>query len=554
MTSGLNLQEKVQSLWSRLTEVCAWTPDKTAVLGIDDEGRERTSSYIEMVEGIARLSENLVQIGIERGDRVALIMTNRIDWVYCFFAIQRIGAVVVPINTRLQPHEMSYILRNSRTNHVVVLDQFRSRNYSSDFAQICGGWAGANRNGVMSAALPDLRNVVIKRRESVTERSPDVWDLDELCDEPSPAGIRDLANAAEHLVDPETLGMIKYTSGSTGFPKGVILSQAGCVRAALLATDRLGIGSKDRWFSAAPFFHVGGSVWSLLTAILSGGMLVFTETHEPELSLRYAERESCTIIYGVPAMIRDLMAELRGTTYELDAVRLVSATDKALAEEVQRRIPSVTTPINAFGLTETFGPFAVLSPTDTWDKKVTTCGRLLPGNEMKVIDPDSGLEVEPGRVGEGLLRGGVTTGYWDAEGETASAIDQEGWFHSGDLVTMDALGYVTWVGRLKAMLKIGGENVSAEEVENCLQRHPAILLAVVVGIPDPRLDEVACAFVVTQKDESVSTVDLATWCQQDLARFKVPKQFRFVSQDEIPMTGSGKVDRAKVQALAFSRS
>lgn len=537
-----------QTLWSRLSEVGEQFAEKEALVSVDTDGREQRVTYRELVESVRSASAALVQAGVRSGDRLTLWMTNSPDWIRCYFGALRIGAVVVPVNTWLKPSEIHYVIEQSRSRHLVILDSFRGKSFTAMLEQICPQWRGSKAGFLHSPELPELRTVVVVPRDGSRYEDADGYDFCELADDADGAALA-LADELERQVDPQSLALIKYTSGSTGFPKGAMLTQGGVVANALLHTEQIGVAAGgERWFSSMPFFHVGGSVWGLMSTLMRGSTLVFLEAWDPVLALQLVERERCTVVFAVPAMMRDMMTLLRGGGHDLSSVWTLTAQDPGMVREVHELIPSATAVLNPFGLTETYGPATVTSPRDPAEPQTTTCGRVLPGYECRVVAPGTDTEVAPGVPGEALVRGNVTRGYWDKPTETAAAIDADGWLHTGDLASLDADGYLTYIGRIKSMLKVGGENVSVEEVENCILQHAAILECIVVGVPDPRKDQVGRAYLVLEEGESTGAEELRDWCTERLASFKVPRDYVFV--ESLPHTGSGKIDRAAVQEMA----
>jgi fatty-acyl-CoA synthase len=537
-----------QTLWGMLVDAAERFSGKEALVAVGDDGAERRVTYDELLRRSRALSAGLAGIGVRRGDRLALWMTNLPEFVYVYFAAMRLGAVLVPVSTRLVPREVRYVVGQSGSRHLVLLDGFRRVDFLAALEAVCPGWRGSTAGRLMSDELPDLRTVTVLGRDGRPAAGRDRFDLAALMQGGNAPADDALADAMGSEVRASDLAMIKYTSGSTGFPKGAMLEQGGLVANAVLHSERLEISSADRWFSGVALFHAGGSVWGMLTALVRGATLVFTETFEAERGLEVAARERCTAIFGVPAMLRDYASALRSGSFDLGAVRLMGGSvDPALADELRRLVPSLTTTINAYGLTEAYATCAAAGPRDRPELQAATCGRPYRGLECRAVDPTTGRDVGPGEVGEALLRGLVMRGYWNKPEETAAAVDADGWLHTGDLVSIDADGYIRYVGRIKTMLKVAGENVAVEEVENVIAEHDDVDNCAVVGVADARKDQAVWAYVVRRSAE-VGADQLRAWCEERLARFKVPERFVFV--DDLPRTGSGKVDRPAVEQLA----
>jgi fatty-acyl-CoA synthase len=329
--------------------------------------------------------------------------------------------------------------------------------------------------------------------------------------------------------------MIKYTSGSTGFPKGAMLEQGGVVANATLHSRRIGLGPSDIFFSMMPFFHGGGSIWGLMTMMVNGGTLVFTEAFNARLAAEMIAAERPTVMFGVLA--EEVVDAALEKGLEFDSLRIAHAPNA----DARRIMPNATFSIVPFGLTETYGPAAVGCLSDPDDTRGVTSGRMLDGNVCRVVDPSTGADVAPGEIGEAWIRGNIMRGYWNKPEETARAIDADGWLHSEDLISMDARGFITYRGRLKLMLKVGGENVSIEEVENVVASHDAVAGCGAVGVPDARKGEAVCVYVALRPRHPVEEAELRAWLAPRLARFKMPREIVFVG--ELPRLANGKLDR-----------
>jgi fatty-acyl-CoA synthase len=471
-------------------------------------------------------------------------MTNTPEWVVSSFAAMRLGAAVVPVNTFLKPAEVKYVISQSGARHLLMLDGFRQLNMPSMLREIAPEFSQDARPGFFfSDELPDLRNVAIFHRSGGSH--PGAYDfgtLEGIGRDTSAGEARRLADHMEQEVRPSDLGMVKYTSGSTGFPKGVMLEQGGIVANGVLHSRRIGVGRSDVFFSMMPFFHGGGSIWGLMTMMVNGGTLVFTEAFNAALAVDLMERERATVFMGVLA--QEVVAAAIETGRVLPSLRVSHLPN----DDALKVMPNVTFTIVPFGLTETYGPAAVTSPGDPEEKRSTTSGRMLEGNTLRVVDPETGRDPGVGEVGEAWIRGNVMRGYWNKPDETGRAIDGEGWLHSEDLVKVDADGYVTYVGRVKLMLKVGGENVSIEEVETVVASHEAVDQCGAVGVPDPRKHEVVRVYVVIRPGHQLQEAELRPWLESRLARFKMPRDIIFVT--ELPRLANGKLDRVALGRLA----
>ncbi|MFT3866706.1 MAG: AMP-binding protein [Solirubrobacterales bacterium] len=527
------------TLWKRLREVATDNLDKPALISRSDDGAIDSLTYAELMARAEALSAGLATAGVRRGDRLALWMTNRLEWAEVFLATARIGAVLAPASTRLQPPELAFLVRQSGSRHLVLMDRFRRIDFVVQFAEIVGDEPRSAPGRFFSEALPDLRTVIVAPRDG----GGDLAAIRGAGEEPR---ARALAEQMEAEVRGGDLGMIKYTSGSTGTPKGALLEQGGIVANAILHSERLRCGAAERWFNPNPFFHAGGSIWGLMSTLMQGATLVFTEAFRPHAALEMIERERCTVSFGVPAMIRDELDVLEAEPgrYDVSSLRICVASRPDIGPRAIE-LMGVSGVWGPYGMTETYGTIAVADPTDSLEHQLHTQGKILDGVESRIVDPLTGEVLPRGKVGEINLRGLVTRGYHEQPEASADLIDAEGWMHTGDLAMIDEDDYVYYRGRAKLMLKVGSENVSVEEVENCVTEHEAVLDCVVCGVPHPRLDQVPRAMLTFRPGEAASDDELREWCEARLARFKVPDAF--VVADALPMTGSGKLDRAAAE-------
>ena len=526
-------------LWPLIRARAEAHPEKEFLVAVDDEGIVRRVSYGEFVQMAERFSAGLVEVGAKRGDRIGLLMTNLVEWVITYFAALRIGGITVPISSRLKTPEIAYILDKAEVQHLVILDSFRKRPFYEMVRSLLRD-ERASIETMVTPVLQHLRNLVVLQKRSASVLHPADLPFSRLA-QPREYSLRQAARIAES-VQPEDVALIKFTSGSTAFPKGAVLEQWGIATNALLHARRLDLQPGDRWFSSMPFFHAGGSIWGLMTMVATGGTLVFTEAFDAQTALSLIESERCTVQFGVGPMIRDEVEQLKKRGHSLKSLRLCVRGDAALVDDVHQWLGAERV-FSAYGATEAYGPTSVLGPYDPPEKSRTQ-GRFLDGVEHRVVDPATGVDVAAGEVGECLIRRPVMRGYFNDPEQTSRTIDADGWFHTHDLVRLDSDGFVTFVGRLSTMIKVGGENVAPEEVEDCIRRLPFIRECCVVGVQDERKGEIPRAYLVLMDGESqaLRLGDVRNWCLDHLAGYKIPQEFIIV--ESLPMTGPGKVDRA----------
>jgi len=531
-----------RTIWQTLLGIAKRNPQRHALVAASDAGEVQRVTYERLAERVRNVSAGLASIGVRRGDRLILWMTNTPEWVVCSFAAMRLGASVVPINTFLKPAEIRYLIAQSGARHLLMIDAFRKLLPADMLAEVCPEFAVAKTPGTLfSADQPELRNVILFGRSGGRHTGAfDLTALETLGATNEEA--RQLADRMAHEVQGSDLGMIKYTSGSTGFPKGAMLEQGGLVANGILHSRRIGIVQSDVFFSMMPFFHGGGSIWGLMTTMTNGATLVFTEAFNPALAVDLIESEQATIMFGV--LGKEVIEAALEKGRQLPSVRIGHAPN----EDARRVFPNAAFCFFPFGLTECYGPAAVTSPDEPPEKRDTTCGRMLEGNELRVVDPTTGQDVRPGVAGEAWVRGNVMRGYWNNPEQTKRAIDADGWFHSEDLVSVDSDGYISFAGRLKLMLKVGGENVSVEEVENVIASHEAVASCAAVGVPDKRKGEAVRAYVTRRPRHSLERQELHAWLELRLARFKVPREIVFV--DRLPRLANGKLDRVTLNQWA----
>lgn len=492
---------------------------------VTDAGESWT--YQEIQADVDALAASLHGLGIEAGDRVAILLPGCPEFVIAAYALARLGVVVVPINPRLAESEIRYLLRHSEAVAAVTVEQFHGVDYLELFEELL-------------PQLPELQYLV-------TVGDEDLWYDDRIFqfeDLVSAGTGRDLP---DHEVDPERdLLAIVYTSGTTGKPKGVELTHRNLIHAAAATADAMGLGRDDRVFGVTALFHVFGLGPGVVGCALAGSTLVLQEEFEPEGALDLIEACRVTVHYGVPTVFAEELRAQTARPRDLTSLRRGLVAGAPMPEALFRRVEAELCPelLVAYSLTETSSVLAVTRPGDRSEKRRMTVGRPVAGMEVRVVEEDgSVLPVES--LGEIAARGpAVMRGYYRQPRETEASFGPDGHFRTGDLGIVDEDGFVHLVGRRKDVIIRSGYNVYPSEVEDRLHAHPAVKDAVVVGVQDELLGEAICAAVVLVEGAIVNEREIGVWCGEILADYKIPDRVRFV--DDLPMTGTRKIRRVEI--------
>jgi fatty-acyl-CoA synthase len=500
-------------------------PDRIFVRFGDDE-----FTYGEVEEDVQALAAALANLGIEAGDRVAIILPGCSEFVVALFALARMGAVAVPLNPRLTEPELQYMLRHSETVCAVTIETFGGVDYLQRFESLFPN-------------LPGLQYLATVGEE-------DLWYDDRIFQ------FEDLVSAGRgrSFVAPEinpeddSLALV-YTSGTTGKPKGVELTHGNLVHVAAATSDVLGLTSDDRVVGVTALFHVFGLGPGIIGTAMAGASLILQEEFDAALTLDLVEAWGATVHHGVPTVFISELHEQRRTARDLSTLRTGIVAGAPMPEEVLRAVQEELCQgvLTAYSLTEAASTFAITRPEDPAEKRRYTVGRPIEGSEVRVLESD-GTPLPVESLGELAVAGpGVMKGYYRQPRETAGALDAEGFLRTGDLGIVDEEGYLHLVGRRKEVIIRGGFNVHPREVEDRLHAHPAVRDAAVVGVPDEILGETICAAVVPVEGAIVTGEELRTWCGRTLADHKVPDEVRFM--DALPMTATGKVHRVELARI-----
>lgn len=500
-----------------LREAAATWPDRPALIeGIEDSASRRRWTFGELLADAEKVAKALAA-EFEPGERVAVWAPNIPEWILLEFGAALAGVVLVTVNPAYQKKELEYVLRQSKAAGLFYMQAFRGNPMGKMVDEV-------------APELPTLRVTVSFDNfdQFVAGGSPET---------PLPE------------VSPMDPVQIQYTSGTTGFPKGAYLHHRGITNNARLCGERLGVGEGDVYVNPMPLFHTGGCVLAVLAPVQLGAALCCMVQFEQGLMLQLLEEEKGTHMLGVPTMLIAAMEHPDFKTRKLTSLRVACSGGSTVPAELVRRIESslgVKFSI-VYGQTESSPAITLGKLDDADDDKANTLGPALPQTEIKVVDPETGDVVPVGERGELCTRGYlVMLGYFEMPDKTAETIDAGGWLHTGDLVTMDARGYTTIIGRLKDMIIRGGENIYPRELEELLFAHPAVGDVAVVGLPDPKWGEIVAAFIRdANPDNPASDDELKRYLREHLAPTKTPSKWYRVT--EFPLTGSGKVQKFAIR-------
>ena len=524
-----------QTIGEYLSSVIARQPDAEALVSRHQEMR---LTYGELGREVERVARGLLGLGIEKGDRVGIWSPTRVEWTLLQFATARAGAILVNINPAYRSGEMAYAVNQSGLRLLVTAPAFKTSDYRARIHEV-------------RSQLPRLERVVVLGDQGTGVPGDLLWD-DLLA-----AGVNvkaDDVELRETLLDADDPINIQYTSGTTGNPKGATLTHHNILNNARSLAELLRYTAADRVCIPVPLYHCFGMGVGNLGCVTSGATMVYpAESFEPLATLEAIAGERCTSIYGVPTMFIAQLEHPRFAEFDLTSLRTGIMAGAPCPIEVMKRVINemhASEVCIAYGMTETAPVSFLTRPEDTFDRRVSTVGTVLPHVEAKIIDPATGLTAPLATPGEVCTRGYlVMQGYWENPDATAEAVDPAGWMHTGDLGTIEAEGYLNIVGRIKDMVIRGGENLYPVEIEEVLFQHPAVASAQVIGVPDERMGEELMAWVVVREVGALTEDELKDFCKDRIAHFKVPRYVKFV--DEYPMTVTGKVQKFLMRQMAI---
>ncbi len=529
--------------------VVAMHGDREAVVSLPQQCR---MTYRELATAVDRVAAGLLATCLARGDRVGVWSTNNIEWLLLQLATARIGVVLVNINPAYRPRELAYALQRSEVQGLFLIPRFRSSDYVAMLLDLVPELASCAPDHLHNSTLPQLRRVVLydpQAPQQTTRPHAGFMTWQELLAAGADVGTQQLDEAGATLDRDDPIN-IQYTSGTTGFPKAVVLTHHNILNNAWFSALAMHFGPDDRLAVPVPFYHCFGMVLANLLCVSVGACLVLPCEHFDALAVLQAiEQERCTAVHGVPTMFIAELEHPRFGEFGLTSLRTgIMAGAPCPPALMHRVIDDLHCPqiLIGYGETEASPLTHLTSPKDSVERRTEMVGTNLPHQEVKVVDLQSGATLPVGEVGEVCFRGyHIMRGYYGDAEATAKAVDDAGWLRSGDLGSMDDAGYLRITGRLKEMILRGGENIYPAEIEEFLSTHPDIAQVAVFGIPDEYYGEELVAWIQRHAGSTLDEAAVRDYCKGQIAHFKIPRRIRFV--EEFPMTVTGKLQKFRMR-------
>ena len=538
----MQLSDRTLSDW--LEHWAAETPDKEYIVYSDRNLRFTWKTFNERVENMAR---GLISIGVTRGTNVGIWAQNVPDWLTFLYATAKIGAVAVTVNTSYQTEELSYLLKDSDMHTLCMTDGVAGNNYTDIIYDLVPELKTTQRGKFKSERFPELKNVVYIGQEKYRGMY-------------NTAEILLLGNNVENdelirlrnLISCQDVVNMQYTSGTTGFPKGVMLTHHNIVNNGYLTGVHMKFTPEDKCCICVPLFHCFGVVLATMCCLTHGSTQVMVERFDPLITLASIHKERCTVLHGVPTMFIAELNHPMFSLFDMSSLRTGIMAGALCPIELMRQVNEkmfmdIT---SVYGMTETSPGMTQTRVDDTFEVRCSTVGREYEFTEVKVLNPENGEECPVGVQGEICCCGyNVMKGYYNNPEATAQVIDKNGFMHSGDLGIKDANGNYRITGRIKDMIIRGGENISPKEVEDYLYKIPEVKDVQVVAVTSPKYGEDVGAFIILKDDCELTPEDVRDFCKNHIARYKIPRYVFFIKQ--FPMTGSGKIQKFRLREMAL---
>ncbi len=542
MTSCDGLMER--TLGQILDDAIAAHAENEAVVYLD---RNYRMTYREFGVLVDKLAKGLMALGVQKGEKVAIWATNVPHWVALLFATARIGAVLVTVNTNYRRSELEYLLKQSESENLFIIDGYRDTDYVQTLYDLAPELREQPRGYLRCANLPNLRRVFFLGQE----KHRGMYSIPEVVALSCMISDQDYQQRQAGLSCYDIVNM-QYTSGTTGFPKGVMLSHHNIVNNGFWIGENQALSSRDRVCLPVPLFHCFGLVLGVMAIVTHASTMVILESFDALHVMASVQHERCTALYGVPTMFIAILEHRLFDKFDYSTLRTGIMAGSPCPMQVMRQLIDrmhLTEITICYGLTEGSPVITQTRVDDDIHHRVATVGRVLPGIELRLVNPETNVPVAVGEKGEICCRGyNVMKGYYRQPEETSRVIDADGWLHSGDLGVMDEKGYLTITGRCKDMIIRGGENIYPREIEEFLYQMEGISDVQVVGVASHKYGEEVAAFVIRKQDAHITEADVCDYCRGKISRFKIPQYVFFV--DTYPLTASGKVQKYLLREMA----
>ena len=506
-----------------------------------------TRTYSQFRRDVDRVAAGLISVGVKPGDHVAIWATNVPAWYLTFWATTKIGAVLVTVNTAYKIHEVEYLLKQSDTHTLVMIESTKDANYKQIMEELCPELQDHQKGTPLySKALPFLRNIV-----TVGFTMEGAMTFDELIESGYSVPLTEV-NRRASLVKPDDVANMQYTSGTTGFPKGVMLTHNNIINNGKTIGDRMDMSTADRMMIQVPMFHCFGMVLSMTNMMTHGGTMSPIPYFSPKSSLACVDQEKITAFNGVPTMFIAMFTHPDFSKTDFSHMRTGIMAGSNCPPELMRRAAAemhMTEILSVYGQTESSPGCTMGEVNESEDLRCDTVGSAFPNVECKIVDPETGAELPDGQNGEFVARGyNLMKGYYKMPEATAQTIDKDGWLHTGDICCRTPEGYYKVTGRLKDMIIRGGENIYPREIEEFYLTNSKIKDIQVVGVYDEKYGEEACAWIVLHENETADEAEMKAFGNAHIARHKVPRYFMFV--DTFPMNAAGKIQKYKMVEIS----
>ncbi|ENX35516.1 hypothetical protein F889_01185 [Acinetobacter colistiniresistens] len=531
------------TIGDKFDQACQQYAEQEAIVS---SHQNRRLSYKQLQHEVNAFACSLLKLGLKKGDRLAIWSPNCVEWTVTQFAAFKAGIILVNLNTAYKSHELEYVLNKVSCKGLIIASQFKTTDYQELLTKIAPELTSSSDKVLHSARLPHLK-YVIKIDE---QQHTGIHRFSDLLETPNQSQLDELQRLAKQLQFDETIN-IQFTSGTTGNPKGTMLTHHNILNNGYFVGEGIGLTPKDRVCISVPLFHCFGMVMGNLACITHGATMVYpASVFNPLESLKTIEQEKCTAAYGVPTMFIAILEHEQFAEFDLSSLRTGIMAGSPCPREIMQRVIDrmhMSEITICYGMTET-SPVSVQSYIDdSIDKRVSTVGHVHPHLEVKIVDLDG--EIVPlGTLGELCVRGySVMAGYWDEPEKTKEVIDAAGWMHTGDIAEMDSEGFVKIKGRIKDVVIRGGENLFPKEIEDFLYTHPDVCDVQVIGLPDMRYGEELCACIILHEHHQSNEDSIRSFCKEHISHNKVPRYVKFFA--EFPMTASGKAQKFKLQEI-----